>query len=243
MSNLACPRCKSENIVRNGNTAYGKARYLCKDCRRHFVKNPAKKKISNEKKELVDDMLLERTSLAGIGRVAKVSSTWLQSYVNSKYKNVEKKVEIIGKGKKRLTIQCDEMWSFIGNKNNKYWIWLAMDADSREIVGLHVGARDVTGALALWESLPGVYRQCAVIYTDYWKPYKSVLPSNRHRPVGKHTGMTNYIERFNNTVRQRVSRLVRNTLSFSKKLENHIGAIWLFVHHHNDLIRKQIITS
>ncbi|MCE2978086.1 MAG: IS1 family transposase, partial [Pseudanabaena sp.] len=44
---------------------------------------------------------------------------------------------------------------------------------------------------------------------------------------------TNYIERFNCTMRQRVSRLVRKTLSFSKKLENHIGAIWFFIHHYN----------
>jgi hypothetical protein len=35
------------------------------------------------------------------------------------------------------------------------------------------------------------------------------------------------------TLRQRVSRLVRSTLSFSKKLENHLGAIWTFVHHYN----------
>jgi IS1 family transposase len=37
--------------------------------------------------------------------------------------------------------------------------------------------------------------------------------------------------RLNNTLRQRISRLVRKTLSFSKKRENHIGAIWFFVHH------------
>jgi hypothetical protein len=37
-----------------------------------------------------------------------------------------------------------------------------------------------------------------------------------------------HIERFNNTLRQRVSRLVRETLSFSKILENHIGAIKFF---------------
>jgi IS1 family transposase len=45
--------------------------------------------------------------------------------------------------------------------------------------------------------------------------------------------LTNYIERFNNTLRQRVSRLVRKTLSFSKSLENHIGAIWYFIHYYN----------
>jgi IS1 family transposase len=42
-----------------------------------------------------------------------------------------------------------------------------------------------------------------------------------HQPVGKESGLTSYIERLNNTLRQRISRLVRKTLSFSKKLENH----------------------
>ncbi|MDD5125247.1 IS1 family transposase, partial [Methylovulum sp.] len=46
-------------------------------------------------------------------------------------------------------------------------------------------------------------------------------------------GFTNHIERFNNTIRHRVSRLVRNSLAFSKKLANHIGAIWFFVHYYN----------
>ncbi len=54
----------------------------------------------------------------------------------------------------------------------------------------------------------------------------TVFPSKRHQSVGKGSGKTSYIERFNCTLRQRVSRLVRKTLSFSKKLENHIGAIW-----------------
>jgi hypothetical protein len=36
---------------------------------------------------------------------------------------------------------------------------------------------------------------------------------------------TNHIERFNNTLRQRASRLVHAALAFSKKLANHIGAI------------------
>jgi insertion element IS1 protein InsB len=44
---------------------------------------------------------------------------------------------------------------------------------------------------------------------------------------------TNYIERFNTILRQCVSRLVRETLSFSKKLAHHIGAIKYFIGHHN----------
>lgn len=132
-----------------------------------------------------------------------------------------------------MTIECDEMWSFVGDKNNKQWIWLAIDRDSKEIVGMHVGSRDLKGAQGLWDALPPVYRQCAVCYTDFWSAYERIFPSKRHKAVGKKTGKTNHIERFNLTLRQRVSRLVRKTLFFSKKIENHIGAIWNFVHHYN----------
>lgn len=125
------------------------------------------------------------------------------------------------------------MWSFVGNKSNKQWIWLALDRDSREIVGVYVGDRSRMGARKLWHSLAPIYRQCAVCYSDFWSAYEQVIPAKRHRAVAKETGKTNYIERFNCTLRQRVSRLVRKTLSFSKKLDNHIGAIWYFVHHYN----------
>jgi len=135
--------------------------------------------------------------------------------------------------KGRLTIQCDQVWSFVDNKGNKQWVWLALDVQTREIVGVYIGTRSEVGASALWKSLPAVYRQCAICYTDFWAAYPAVFPSKRHRAVGKASGKTNYIERFNCTLRQRISRLVRKTLSFSKKLDNHIGAIWYFIHDYN----------
>jgi insertion element IS1 protein InsB len=132
-----------------------------------------------------------------------------------------------------LTLQCDEMWSFVGSKDNRQWIWLAIDERSAAIVGVDVWARDRGGAEGLWRSPPAVYRQCAVAYTDFWSSYAESFPASRHRAVGKETSRTNQLERFNNTMRQRISRPVRKTLSFSKKLVNHVGAIWLFMHHYN----------
>ena len=93
--------------------------------------------------------------------------------------------------KGRLTVQCDEMWSFVSNKGNKQWIWLALDMKTREIVGVFVGDRSRAGAQGLWQSLPGVYRQCAVCYTDFWKAYEQVIPKSRHRAVSKSSGRTN----------------------------------------------------
>jgi len=230
---MKCPSCQSLEIVKNGFIHNGKQNHKCRTCGRQFVEDPQQKLISQETKDLVDKLLLEKIPLAGIARVCDISEVWLQNYVNQKYKAVPRQVDVTAKEKGGLMIQCDEMWSFVGDKGNKQWIWLALDVNTREIVGAYIGDRSESGAQSLWESLPAVYRQCAVAYTDFWSAYALVFPSNRHQAVGKESGKTSYIERFNCTMRQRVSRLVRKTLSFSKKLENYIGAIWLFIHHYN----------
>jgi IS1 family transposase len=115
-----------------------------------------------------------------------------------------------------------------------------MDAQTRLIVGCAIGPRDKQTADDLWFSLPPAYRQRAVCYTDFLQAYASVLPSKRHKAVDKASGKTSLIERLNNTFRQRCSRLVRKTLSFSKKLANHVGAIWYFIHHYNACILAQL---
>ena len=200
--------------------------------------NPSKQPISQETKQLIDQLLLERISLRGIARVTGVSWSWLQNYVNNKLAAIPRQVKVSDKPKGQLTIECDEMWSFVFSKFNKFYIWLAIDRDTREIIGCYIGDRSRKSARKLWESLPGVYRQCAVAYTDFWEAYRTVIPHKRHRAVGKDSGQTNHIERLNNTFRQRLSRLVRKSLSFSKKLDNHVGAIWYFIHDYNAQLAK-----
>jgi len=82
------------------------------------------------------------------------------------------------------------LWSFVDRKGNKQWVWLALDVVTRAIVGCHIGDRAKDSALALWQSIPTVYRQCAVLDADHWEAYKAVLPSNRHCAVGKETSLT-----------------------------------------------------
>ena len=89
------------------------------------------------------------------------------------------------------------------------------------------------GLLPCDRALPEVYREHATFHTDQYEVYKGVIPTAQHRAITKKARKTNHIERFNNTLRQRVSRLVRETLSFSKTLANHIGAIKYFICHYN----------
>lgn len=95
--------------------------------------------------------------------------------------------------KGRLVTQCDEMWSFVDHKGNKQWIWLALDVDTREIVGVYIGARDEAGAQQLWESFPPVYRQCAMTYTDLWAGYGAVFPNTLRQATGVTASSRNLI--------------------------------------------------
>ncbi|MBE9031671.1 IS1 family transposase [filamentous cyanobacterium LEGE 11480] len=91
---MECPRCQSQSISNNGLTHYGKQRYRCKDCRRQFVENPSHQPITQAQRELVDRLLQERLSLAGIAYAAQVSKCWLQYYVNQKYYQVNQQVQV-----------------------------------------------------------------------------------------------------------------------------------------------------
>jgi len=196
--------------------------------------NPTQKLVPERDRERIRELLLERIPLRG--RVMKVSLGWLLGFMASEYEQQPDDLNCSGSVESdKLLIwsiesEVDEMWSFVGSKENKQWIWMAMDARSRQIIAFHVGDRSGESARELWESIPKNYRDKATFYTDDWQAYKGVIPKKRHRVV---KGKALPIERFNCTMRQRISRLVRKALSFSKKIENHIGAIKYFICHYN----------
>jgi hypothetical protein len=87
--------------------------------------------------------------------VTGVSARWLQYYVNDKYASVPRSVTVTEQ-KKRLILECDELWSFVGKKRRQKWIWLAIDRATREVVGMAIGARTKATARKLWASLPAI---------------------------------------------------------------------------------------
>ncbi|PSO84843.1 MAG: hypothetical protein BRC43_15310 [Cyanobacteria bacterium QS_3_48_167] len=84
----------------------------------------------------IDKLLLEKISLAAIARVASVSEKCLQDYVKAHYAEHPRKRSSSQK-KGKIIFQCDEAWSFLGNKDNQQWIWLALDVNTKQIVGEH----------------------------------------------------------------------------------------------------------
>jgi insertion element IS1 protein InsB len=91
---MHCPTCQATQSIKNGTIHNRKPKSNCKACGRQFVINPTQHRIAEQTKQLIDKLLLERISLAGIVRVSGVSARWLQSYVNAKYASVPRCVSV-----------------------------------------------------------------------------------------------------------------------------------------------------
>jgi insertion element IS1 protein InsB len=235
----ACPACGSTRFKKNGHTHHGKHKHQCKACPRQFVQCSEQSLISGETRALIERLLRERISLRGICRAVGVGLMWLLGFIVHCFEALPDHLHVqpitcnADIMIQRLEVEADAMSCFVQKKANIQWIWLVMDAKTRQIIAFHIGDRSRKSARRLWAKIPEAYRQQAMFYTDQYVVYEGVIPAAQHKAINKLARRTNHVERFNNTLRQRVSRLVRETLSFSKKLANHIGAIKYFICYHN----------
>jgi insertion element IS1 protein InsB len=235
----ACPGCGSSQFKKNSHIHNGQQNHQCKACGRQFVLLPENRVIDEEHCTLVERLPREKISLHGICRAVGVGIKWLMHFMVDRFNAVSEHLYahppdspaavMIG----RLEAEADEMSSFVGKKAHKQWIWIAMDTQTRQVVAFHVGDRRRKSAEQLWANIPAAYREQAMFYTDRYQAYTGVIPATQHKAITKLARKTNHVERFNNTLRQRVSCLVRDTLAFSKKITNHIGAIRYFICHYN----------
>ena len=131
-----------------------------------------------------------------------------------------------------MTLPAAQIVDFCGSSPvGVVWLWLALCRRTRQIVAYALGPRNDATARLLWARIPPAYRQ-GPLYTDHLESYHNALPAGQHQAAYS-KGPTNHIERFNNTLRQRLGRLVRKTLSFSKCPKMHEITIQLFLHRYN----------
>ena len=85
-------RCHGRRVVKNGFTHNGRQQHRCNDCGRRFVLD-LRKRVSDERRAVVDGLLAERLSLAGIAQAVGVSLAWLDAYRDEKYAATPRRVE------------------------------------------------------------------------------------------------------------------------------------------------------
>jgi insertion element IS1 protein InsB len=186
-----CPRCKSSRHKKNGHMHNGKQNHHCHDCGRQFVQCFAQYLIAEDKRALIERLLVERIALRGMGRAVGVTLKWLWGFLVQCVEALPDHLHVqpvTGHGNvmmRRLEVEADEMASFVKKKAYKQWIWMAMDAMSRQVIALYVGDRSRRSAKHLWAKMPEAYRQHAIFSTDQYVVYEGVIPAAQHREISK----------------------------------------------------------
>jgi insertion element IS1 protein InsB len=120
--------------------------------------------------------------------------------------------------------EMDEMWSFVGNKQEPRWLWHAIDHQTGKVLASVFGRRSDEVFLQLKARLePFGLTRC---FTDHWGAYPRHLAPETPIPGKRHTQQ---IERKHLTLRIRIKRRMRKSIGFSTSIELHDIVSGLFV--------------
>jgi len=227
----ACRTCGSINITRNGTNKCGHAQYHCHDCGAYRVLEPQRPYTGPEKK-IILNTYRERASMRGIERIFGIARQTLARWLKEKAASLPALSDTLEPPQADDVLELDELWSFVLKKSEKRWIWIALCRRTRQVVAYYIGDRSEKSCRQLWQRIPPVYKKLNS-YSDFWEAYQKVFASETHQSVGKESGETAHVERWNNTLRQRLARFVRKTLSFSKSDDFHEIVLKLYLFYYN----------
>ena len=165
---------------------------------------------------------LERVSLRGIARIFGLSWRTISRWLSQWSPRVPPVASTLLPLEATDVLELDELRSFVGNKAQERWLWLSLCRRTCQVATYWLEDRSENSAIHLWRRFLADYRVCAS-FSDRWAAYKFVLDRRRHRSVEKRSGETANVERWFNTLRQRLARFTRRTLAFSKRDDLHDG--------------------
>ena len=226
-----CPHCNSADICRNGHDYKGAQKYYCHICKSYGTLN-AKKGYREKEKELILRAYQERASMRGVERIFGTARQTLARWIQEKAAKLPALETTLLAAEPDDLLELDELWSFVRTKRNQRWLWIALCRRTRQVVAYFSGDRSADSCRNLRQFIPQSYRTCCSC-SDFWEAYQLAFDAATHRAVGKETGETAHVERWNNTLRQRLARFVRKTLAFSKSDHFHQLALQLFIHDYN----------
>jgi len=212
---MNCRKCNSSNCIKKG-LRNNKQRFYCGNCKSYFQSSYNYKAYKVETNSLLVSLLKEGCSVRGISRVLKIS----KDTVLSRMLKISRQIKIPYFNKFGCKFEVDEMWSFIGRKNNVTWITYALERETKNIIDFYVGRKSKETIRPLIDKV--LLLQPTRIYTDRLNIYPALIPKNIHK---RFQYCTNRIERMNLNLRTHIKRLSRKTICFSrdkKYLEAHL---------------------
>ena len=135
MRKIQCPKCNGIS-VKNGfqNSCQ---RYKCKICNKRFQLEYSYQAYNSTTNNLIKSLLKEGCGVRSISRIINISS----KTVLSRMLKISKRIKTPYFDKLGCKFEVDEMWSFIGNKDNVAWITYTIERQTRDVIDFFVGRK------------------------------------------------------------------------------------------------------
>jgi insertion element IS1 protein InsB len=241
MIEVKCPICKQSHVVKHGVDAKGKQRFLCRnpDClKKTFQLDYELKAKYEDTTEKIIEHAMNASGIRDTARVMKISpTTVIERLKQQASKLVEVNLNYLkalsAEEKKKIRpkmclvqeAQADEMWSYVGKKEQQYWLWHVIDSQTGKILAYTLGRRTDE----VYHQLRKLLRPFGIkrLYTDNWGAYTRHPQKGEKLVVSKKN--TQRIESKHLNFRTRIKRLARKTICFSKSFLMHSVVLGLFI--------------
>lgn len=180
--------------------------YQCKTCLKY------QRMSYKYQSKLIEDhqiaqLIKEGCGIRSIARILTISPSTVIRRILKIGRSIKRSIPIpFGQ-----TYQVDELFTYVGNKNNRVCIAYSLNPAIGEVIDLVVGKRNKTNLNSIISTL--LLADAKQILTDKLNIYKKLIPKEIHST--KNRGI-NHIERQNLNLRTHLKRLNRKTICYSK---------------------------
>lgn len=203
---MICRHC-SGSCIKKG-LIKGRQRYQCRKCSKYQQKKYRLKRFTEI--GLLIQLSNEGMSISSIARILHVS----KATVTRKLKCISSHLSLLQPKEQQQEYELDELYTYVGNKDNECWIMYAINRSTRKVIECVVGKRTTDNIKRVVEKV--LTLKPKKIYTDFLNIYPALIPASLHKASRYRT---NRIERLNLTLRTHLKRLSRKTICFSRSLQ------------------------
>lgn len=177
----SCPDCTHHNVVRYGSDKNNRLRYKCLDCNKTFNerKGTVFYRMRTSEKDIMEAMhsYLRCMNLSAIAEIKGVKIGTVINWIKKAAHVCIKVTRFFFKDLKLISMQLDEIWSYVKKKAHESWVWKALDPVTKLFLGFHIGPWTKKEAKCFIKKLRAIIERVDIITTDGLDHYLDVILS------------------------------------------------------------------
>jgi insertion element IS1 protein InsB len=192
-----------------GRQGNGRQRFYCKGCKKCQQEKYEYQACAQDITIMIPRLVCNSVGIRGIARVLKIAVNTVVLHIKRIAASICKPLIPLN----RNSFEIDELRTYIGNKQNQFWVAYILCSETKQVIDFVVGKRSKRTLRTVVNT--AIVSGVKAIKTDQLNIYQSLIPAGIHISNAYNI---NYIERNNLNLRTHLKRLSRRTICFSRSI-------------------------